>query len=716
VADQRISQLTPLLQADVDVAVDQLPIADISTAETKKVTPSALVQAGLAKLPAGTIAGGAIASGSITASQLAANSVGATQLANGAVDAGAIQAKVITASHLADDTVTAQQLAPNAVGASELADGAVDAGAIQAKVITASHLADDTITAQQLAPNAVGSSELADGAVDTAAIAANAVTYGKLQQVSATDRLLGRSTAGAGNVEEIACTAAGRALLDDASAADQRATLGLGTLATQNGTFSGTHSGSSSGTNTGDQTITLTGAVTGTGTGTFVTSLSANAVQTAAIADGAVTAAKITADSLTAAQIAPNAIGASELADGAVDTAAIVDLAVTTPKFADLAVTTAKVAAEAITADKLAVDAVTTVKVADGAITDAKITGPIGLGKLGNQAANVVLAGPATGAAAAPTFRAIAPADLPRASAGSIGAVSAPVAGGLVVDANGAISLSATVAAGTSSVVTYDANGRITAGRTLIASDLPIATASAVGGVKVGTGLSVDTVGLLAVNLTPANIPGLDANKIVSGVIDPARIADKAITRAMLADYSISYVQEASPSTAGQHIGTLWLQESTGQLRMWNGNSWFPIGFGRLSAENLRYCGTFNAATGLVAGITQFGTQSGYAIGQPIPVAKDTDTGAYFVCSTPGNGTGVTVGVAYDAGDWILCNGSAAGWTRIDTLSGGGGGGGATHLNDLLDVTVSAPVAGQILVFDASGQWLNTADMDGGVY
>lgn len=105
-------------------------------------------------------------------------------------------------------------------------------------------------------------------------IANDAVTYAKIQNVSATDKLLGRSSSGAGDVEEIACTAAGRALIDDADAAAQRTTLGLGTLATQSGTFSGT----SSGTNTGDQTITLTGDVTGSGTGSFAATIANSAV------------------------------------------------------------------------------------------------------------------------------------------------------------------------------------------------------------------------------------------------------------------------------------------------------------------------------------------------------------------------------------------------------------------------------------------------------
>lgn len=44
--------------------------------------------------------------------------------------------------------------------------------------------------------------------------------------VSTNDRVLGRVTAGSGSVEEITCTAAGRAILDDADAAAQRTTLG----------------------------------------------------------------------------------------------------------------------------------------------------------------------------------------------------------------------------------------------------------------------------------------------------------------------------------------------------------------------------------------------------------------------------------------------------------------------------------------------------------
>ena len=53
------------------------------------------------------------------------------------------------------------------------------------------------------------------------------VALAEIVNVSATDKILGRSSSGAGTIEEIDCTAAGRALLDDANASAQRTTLGL---------------------------------------------------------------------------------------------------------------------------------------------------------------------------------------------------------------------------------------------------------------------------------------------------------------------------------------------------------------------------------------------------------------------------------------------------------------------------------------------------------
>lgn len=103
----------------------------------------------------------------------------------------------------------------------------------------ASSLAIKTYVDTEVAAAGVSDGDKGDitvsGSGATWTIDNDVVNYAKIQNVSATDRILGRSTAGAGDIEEITCTAAGRALLDDADAAAQRATMGLGTLATKNG-------------------------------------------------------------------------------------------------------------------------------------------------------------------------------------------------------------------------------------------------------------------------------------------------------------------------------------------------------------------------------------------------------------------------------------------------------------------------------------------------
>lgn len=68
--------------------------------------------------------------------------------------------------------------------------------------------------------------EAISGTIDTDLLVDDSITFAKTQNI-ATDKVLGRATAGSGDIEELTCTAAGRALLDDADAAAQLVTLGI---------------------------------------------------------------------------------------------------------------------------------------------------------------------------------------------------------------------------------------------------------------------------------------------------------------------------------------------------------------------------------------------------------------------------------------------------------------------------------------------------------
>jgi hypothetical protein len=99
----------------------------------------------------------------------------------------------------------------------------------------------------------------------TATISSNVVSYSKIQKVNA-NKILGNPTGSLADVSEIDCTEAGRELLNDATAADQRNTLGVG--AAQSVTFADVTVNNANnksalskvynGTVTGGNTLTLT--------------------------------------------------------------------------------------------------------------------------------------------------------------------------------------------------------------------------------------------------------------------------------------------------------------------------------------------------------------------------------------------------------------------------------------------------------------------------
>lgn len=714
--DLEISRLPQLTGADLQ-GTDPVALADLSASETKKLTVADLVTFGISFVPNGTITGDKILSlngsklvaDSVTAAQIGPDAVGSSELADLAVDTAAIQNAAVTNVKLAGGidgnkilalsignaqivdidgakiltgTITANQLGANCVTASELASNSVDTAAVQNGAITndklsinidGSKILANSLTAAQLGPDSVGSSELANNAVDTAAIQNAAVTDAKL------------------------ASGINGSKLTDGTVSNEKIS-GL---------------------------------------------------------DGA----KLSGDSVTALQIAPNAIGSSELGNNSVDTSAVQNGAISNDKLAS-GIDGGKLLNGSVDTDQLKGDSVSASKIQDGSISDVKITGPIDASKLGtgtipdtalgavtdrglDQATgkigitNFVTAGTQGGISwdeqglITAASGSVPPGDLPVATTTSVGAVSVPTAGGLGVTAGGAISIANSVTAATVRGIEYDEHGSIISVDAVVPeASIPLATTSSVGGVKVpGSDLTVKADGsieladsgvvagiypkvgvnkkgivTLGTVLAPGDIPPISADKITSGVLGDARIADRSIKNTKMADYSTVLIQEGSPTGTDHYTGQLWYKESDAQLRTWSGNSWVNVGFGRLSEENLRFCGTFNAATGVVDAVTQFGITAGLKAGDPIPTATDPLTGVYLVCTT----IGTYNAEVYDNGDWTICLGASEGWSRVDTLNGGGGSSTTLKLGDLLDVTLTSAAAGDTLIYDAvANKWVN---------
>jgi hypothetical protein len=222
------------------------------TIQTSEIANNAVTNAIIRQSAARSVVGNSTASTANVADITASNASDAVLRESG----GAIGFGTVATAGIANNAVATAKIADDAVTADKLRDDAVTDGNravttnhIRDVAITTAKIADDAVTADKLrddastdANRAVTTNHIRDNAVTTAKITDSNVTYAKIQNVSATDKLLGRSSAGAGVVEEINCTAAGRALLDDATAAAQRTTLGVVSLAEMSAPGTGANS------------------------------------------------------------------------------------------------------------------------------------------------------------------------------------------------------------------------------------------------------------------------------------------------------------------------------------------------------------------------------------------------------------------------------------------------------------------------------------------
>ena len=352
------------------------------------------------------------------------------------------------------------------------------------------------------------------------------------------------------------------------------------------------------------------------------------------------------------------------------------------------------------------------------------------------------VAGPA-GAAGAVSQRVIVSTDLPTAGAQK-GAVAVD-GNGLAMDGDDIkIDNAVTQNTAVGHLVEYNEFGLITAGAAITSGDLPVATSTEIGAIRPASDLTVNADGELThsntilpgtatkvtwdehghitqdSNLQPGDIPDLPADKITTGSFPTERIGSGTISAGKLADYATCLIQEGNPG-AGEYLGQMWVTPSTNQLRVFGGGSgqdvWINIGFGSLQANNLRWGGTVNATTSTIVSLTDIGVSEGLTAGGPVPTPSDELSGLYFVVSEGGNG--ITIpnvnGQTCSPGDWILYLNAAEGAIHLDISAGGGGGGGASRLNDLTDVTIDTPLAGQLLSYNSfSGLWENTSTISGG--
>jgi len=312
---------------------------------------------------------------------------------------------------------------------------------------------------------------------------------------------------------------------------------------------------------------------------------------------------------------------------------------------------------------------------------------------LDNTASGGHFLGGPTGAGGSVAYRAIVGSDLPTATTSTKGGVA--VNGNGLTLSGDEIQIDNTVSANTTEyhLTQYDANGLITAGRQITATDMPEAGAATKGAVYPGSGLTVASGGQLnhsnsvtpgtytkvtvdaqghvnsATNIAASDVPSLDADKITTGTLPSARIANDAITAVKLADSSVTKFGGAGATDnivtfpAADFKGQFFYDEKNEDLYVYTGNSFVPI---TVISGNLVLAGTYDASTNLLDSVTTQGLAAGFTDGQALPAPASANRNYYVVVSTSGTGSGTAPAVALAPPDMLLSTGSGSEFVLID--------------------------------------------------
>jgi hypothetical protein len=633
VADQRITQLTKLAQADV-AANDVLAIVDVGSSVTKKIEARDLFQAGANLANAGSIdlaklnqnsttklSSAALTDGAITAPKLASNSSIAYDSVPPTLNNFVGRGYINTSDNnlqVWDGSSFIQVVAPTAgigdlqVTTGKLAANAVTTAKVDAAGLAAAALATDSVITAKIQNLAVTTDKLATLSVTTAKIAADAVTVTKVADGSLTYAKLNLADGSVPGAKIASASVTSSQMAANSVTTNKLVDLNVTTA-----------------------------------------KIADSAVTTAKVADGAITTAKIDAAGLGAVAIATNAITTGKVLDGAITAAKLADDSTTivqagTPvgsgafegqQWFDTNTgvqyvwdSTAWIRQAAINVINFTDSTPVAFSVAYPNTHTATVTTT-----LDTQVANRAFLGPTAGADAAPTFRAIVPADLPDATASTKGIIQPGT--GLVVN-GGILNHSNSVTAGTYTKLTVDSQGHTSAGALLEAAD----------------------------------IPNIDAAKITSGELPTARLADNAVTIDKLSDYSTASLGETFPTPS--FIGQIHLNPLDKSFFMWDGNVFVPIG---ISAGQIIFAGTFDASTpagtGKIASLTPEGVAAGFTLNGAVPASAPGNNKHYFVVSEGGTiTTGNAPNVALAPPDLILSvyNTSSPGWVEIDVSAGAG--------------------------------------------